>query len=346
MNYDHQHNFRQTVQSQSGINSSDHKLPHGLTVQELKEMTKARLQAEAAARHEIASSQENSPHRRLSPIDFDAPEVRERSMSRDSASLGSESVFSSGIGSGVLSQPDSDFASIPFNRSLSYTTGQSKAVEAKIVDGRSITASPSSSGSLLFAAAVGPGNRRRAATLSPKAGSILEDFPQVDANLAMPNFSSSARTPLHSRSNQIHGSSSVQRSDNSFFSQTSSLFGFDGVSNRARAESATSLPPISHTAEEFALDNVHKQLPVPPGFSSTNGMDSVGSLVSYRHGYNQAEIEDTLADDLGSVLNLSVGEPRPDRARLNTYPQSSTLHAPDYISEEFFNKDGDAELRL
>ena len=66
-------------------------------------MTKARLQAEAAARHEIASSQENSPHRRLSPIDFDAPEVRERSMSRDSASLGSESVFSSGIGSGVLS---------------------------------------------------------------------------------------------------------------------------------------------------------------------------------------------------------------------------------------------------
>lgn len=31
-----------------GANSSSNKLPHGLTVHELKEMTKARLQAEAA----------------------------------------------------------------------------------------------------------------------------------------------------------------------------------------------------------------------------------------------------------------------------------------------------------
>lgn len=62
------------------------KLPHGLTVHELKEMTKARLQAEAADIPESGEPRELSiDSRRLSPLDFDSvPEVRERAFSRDS----------------------------------------------------------------------------------------------------------------------------------------------------------------------------------------------------------------------------------------------------------------------
>lgn len=62
------------------------KLPHGLTVSELKEMTKARLQAEAAEkaindRHRDYSFDSH----RMSPLDFDSvPETRERAPSRDS----------------------------------------------------------------------------------------------------------------------------------------------------------------------------------------------------------------------------------------------------------------------
>jgi hypothetical protein len=55
------------------------KLPHGLTVHELKEMTKARLQAEAA--------EKTDAERGVSPLDVEASgsgELRERAMSRDS----------------------------------------------------------------------------------------------------------------------------------------------------------------------------------------------------------------------------------------------------------------------
>ena len=75
-------------------NSSSHrvpgkgkqKLPHGLTVHELKEMTKARLQAEASEVPDSSKQWEFSVDtRRSSPFDCDSfPEVRERAPSRDS----------------------------------------------------------------------------------------------------------------------------------------------------------------------------------------------------------------------------------------------------------------------
>jgi hypothetical protein len=73
---------------QSGSNTAKQKLPHGLTVHELKEMTKARLQVEAEEKHEPEGYQEKaSENRGVSPLDFDSlPEVRERAMSRDSLS--------------------------------------------------------------------------------------------------------------------------------------------------------------------------------------------------------------------------------------------------------------------
>ena len=73
-----------------GANNMKSKLPHGLTVHELKEMTKARLQSEAAEKsndfHEIQAVSRD----RVSPLDFDSgePPWRDRAMSRDSSSTG------------------------------------------------------------------------------------------------------------------------------------------------------------------------------------------------------------------------------------------------------------------
>lgn len=78
--------------------ASKQKLPHGLTVHELKEMTKARLQAEAADKP--VEQTENEDNRRLSPLDFDSvPEVRERASSRDSGLNNNGTFLSHGPGS-------------------------------------------------------------------------------------------------------------------------------------------------------------------------------------------------------------------------------------------------------
>ncbi|KAG7356659.1 hypothetical protein IV203_001345 [Nitzschia inconspicua] len=72
----------------AAANPTKHKLPHGLTVHELKEMTKARLQAEAAENMEGEQHRE----RGVSPLDFDVASTggasRDRAFSRDSASRG------------------------------------------------------------------------------------------------------------------------------------------------------------------------------------------------------------------------------------------------------------------
>ena len=73
-----------------GSNLPSSKLPHGLTVNELKEMTKARLQAEALLdRHNEPEARRDPSmdNRRSSPLDFNSlPESRDRALSRDSAS--------------------------------------------------------------------------------------------------------------------------------------------------------------------------------------------------------------------------------------------------------------------
>jgi hypothetical protein len=421
------------------------KLTHGLTVQELKQMTQARLQAAE----------------RLSPLDFDASvhEVRERAMSRDSTgrgrgfhqgvasestnsipslvqvgqaiqsqpwlqpraspvpvgfqsfnpkspnatsldsnsnfvmppqqtwdsghqqlkldaletasmnsynnsvisdNLGSESAYSTGIGSGMLSQTDSDLASIPFNRSLPYTGGPLMSNDGKMVDRKpaasSTSASPASNtNAFCFDAAVGGGNRHRAATLSPNPVSILEGRPHFDGQgLAMPKFSSSGGVSLLARSRGNSSSSILpsQHADNTLFGQTTGMFAFDEGANRARTESSVSLPPLSHTADEFGVDRVfshqfvsqgregpatgysvgnnfgdaamrERQVLAPPGFSGNSGytFNSTG--------------DDALASEMRSILNLS-GEGT-NRQRLNTYPQSEKSHTPEYISEDFFN---------
>jgi len=405
------------------------KLTHGLTVQELKQMTRARLQAEAAEKVESD---------RLSPLDFestlqDAP--RERTFSRDSTSRGpvvsSESAnsipslvqvgsngrpqvqsspgrrqnfgsseyalppqqqhswdgnmqpphkmdsldsastnsfnnsvisdnvgsdsFSGGIGN-VLSQSDSDYSTGQFNRFKD--NGRSGIASA--------SASPAAAKQNMFAfdAAVG-GNRRRAVTLSPNPGSILEDRPHFDGkDLAIPSFASAGGVSLLTARSQANSSSggmpSENGADDSLFGQSGGMFAFDDVPNRARTESAVSLPPISHTADEFGADRIlsqqmvsqgregpavghssvssigeNRQMRAPPGFSDGFALTAAGRSNSNRSTFNSSPM-DELADDMGSLLHLA-GEGS-NRERLNTYPQSAK-QTPEYISEEFFSKD-------
>jgi len=70
-------------------NALKSKLPHGLTVHELKEMTKARLQSEAAEKSNEFREVQPISRDRVSPLDFDSGESpRDRAMSRDSSSAG------------------------------------------------------------------------------------------------------------------------------------------------------------------------------------------------------------------------------------------------------------------
>lgn len=81
------HHFRSI--SRNNSNTIKHKLPHGLTVHELKEMTKARLQSEAVEKSNECAEMQAVSRDRVSPLDFDSAEpVRDRTMSRDSSSTG------------------------------------------------------------------------------------------------------------------------------------------------------------------------------------------------------------------------------------------------------------------
>jgi len=414
------------------------KLTHGLTVQELKQMTRARLQAEAA---------EKVDPDRLSPLDFESSlqdPPRERTFSRDSTgfgpvvssestnsipslvqvgsigrqtvqsspgrrqnysssdyslpqqqhswdgtmqqqhktdfpdnastnsynnsvlsdNVGSDSAFSGGIG-GVLSQSDSDYSAGQYNRFKD--NGRSGIASA--------SASPAAVKQNMFAfdAAVG-GNRRRAVTLSPNPGSILEDRPHYDQDvviprfdgqdLAIPSFASAGGVSLLAARSRANSSSAVMPSDNgaddALFGQSGGMYAFDDAPNRARTESAVSLPPISHTADEFGVDRILSQQMVsqgregpavghnsvnsigesrrmraPPGFADGLGVAAAGRSNSNRSTFKSSAMDD-LADDIGSLLHLA-GEGS-NRERLNTYPQSAK-QTPEYISEEFFAKD-------
>jgi len=78
-----------TTRTRNISNNVKSKLPHGLTVHELKAMTKARLQSEAAEKSNEFGELRSVSGDPVSPIDFDSGEsMRERAMSRDSSSTG------------------------------------------------------------------------------------------------------------------------------------------------------------------------------------------------------------------------------------------------------------------
>lgn len=286
-----------------------------------------------------------------------------------SDNLGSESALSGGLGgSGVLSQSDSDFSNGQFNRYAKENNGRSGIASASA----SPAAAKQNMNMFAFDAAVG-GNRRRAVTLSPNPKSILEDRPHFDQevaipqfdgqDLAIPSFASAGGVSLLSSRARAHSSSAVLPSDHAanddaFFGQPGNImFPVDDTPNRARTESTVSLPPMSHTADEFGGDRIlsqqtvsqgregpavgghnsfssigeSRQMRAPPGFSDGFGF----ATNSNRSTFNPSAV-DGLANDMGSLLHLA-GEGS-NRERLNTYPQSAK-QTPEYISEEFFSKD-------
>jgi len=310
---------------------------------------------------------------------FDNASTNSFNTSVLSDNVGSESALSGGFGngSGILSQSEGEFsATAQFNRSLSYSGLKSN-------DGRpgisSASVSPAAARQNMFAfyAAVG-GNRRRAATLSPNPGSILEDRPHFDGqdavaiprfdgqDLDIPSFAPAGGVSLlaarsRANSNPAVLSSDYVPDDSLFVHQSSGMFAFDDViPNRRRTESAVSLPPMSHTADEFGVDRilnqqmvsqgrdgpaighnnsfggVDRQMRAPPGFSDGfGGFASVGRPNSNKSPFNSSAVDD-VAKDIGSILHFAGRVS--NRERLNTYPQSSK-QTPEYISEEFFFKD-------
>jgi hypothetical protein len=107
----------------------------------------------------------------------------------------------------------------------------------------------------------GPSNRRRAATLSPRVGlSYLDEsrevFPDHDTMPKLPSFASPSAHGHHfpMRSRSSYGND--RYSNGPAYRLGSSPMDFNRAMefNRPRTSSATSLPPISHTSEEFSVD--------------------------------------------------------------------------------------------
>ena len=255
--------------------TGNNKLPHGLTVQELKEMTKARLQAEAAGNKPengntllsdgaSVQSEESRPSSRgvapsTSPVPLVAvqptsntaapsPAVQEPTMhvqshsSDHTSSKGSENWDNQ---SSSLSTTASDLylvsefpsAQRAPSKSEDFVNPSQFIHSSSFKQNVSNNASPQSSSD---SSVMSEANRRRAATMSPRlAYPLLEDRETLDLeSSSIPSFAHSSSTPpsFHVPVNQ------------SAFSVP-----FQG-GNRQRTSSAASLPPMSHTADEFGLD--------------------------------------------------------------------------------------------
>jgi hypothetical protein len=279
--------------SESASQRKKSKLPHGLTVQELKEMTKARLQAEAAEKGgPTATSTSGGAIQSLHPDqsvmrDANSPlppsflhrprphssrgdawsshDSRSEAWETGSVStvaseyLGSESAYGIGsfgggpedpspspygrppMGSGMAG-PIHNFSDVPPSDVVMFSGGMPGAAYHYDSNGG------------------GPANRRRAATLSPRVGlSYLDEsrevFPDHDPMPKLPSFSSpSAHGHFPMRSRTGYGSDRL--SNGSAYRLGSSPMDFNRAMefNRPRTSSATSLPPISHTSEEFSVD--------------------------------------------------------------------------------------------
>jgi hypothetical protein len=393
----------QTTSSSSfatAANAAKNKLPHGLTVHELKEMTKARLQAEAAEKMDGELQRE----RGVSPLDFDVASTgggaRERALSRDStcrsnsvyhqtgvvgvphvvdgfarptvqsptlrqvnrtdtwdsASVASynSNVFSENLGSESALDVSYELGS---NRTRSFTVPTLPSAEESVSKGSwSNPAQPSRGtiGTPRFDAAVG-GNRRRAVTLSPGTGLIMEDRPHhgtwTGDRLQLPSFGSSVGT-----SSSVHARQRV-------YSPVLEQLGLDGPFARERSSTDSAIgsnlfgsstlsdfQSTSLSSSEFTRESsgAESRVPAPPpGFPNSDGNDTAAinrdrlTTFSPHEPVHEAFLGgdknpwgsdprrrlatvEALSTDLGSILNLS-GSDRRDRDRANTYTFGSAL---------------------
>lgn len=266
------------IQRDLSRDSNSSKLPHGLTVQELKEMTKARLrfeQREQPLNHHATSSIIMSP--------LPLIPTRSRTHSRDNWSEADEfgsvcSVTSEYRPEPVLVAPSyrGDNNASPYAPSRSHLNSYGETLENGLPE--SVAFVHPSQGDAYF-------NRRRAQTLSPRQGlSHLDEERQVLSTHGQPNFRGlpllstppNRHYPRYSN-NSNHNNNNVDvfglehgnRQRTFSLEPTSLRANMDLEANRQRTHSAASLPPISHTADEFSqrlptgIGMVRKDAPSP-----------------------------------------------------------------------------------
>lgn len=358
------------------------KLPHGLTVNELKEMTKARLQAETnrnengdTTSQSAISEYQESP---LPPVLHSCPEIStSRSLAGseawDTASVSTvtseylrhESAHPPAV-KNLSSHSVDEFNAAPFGRSRSHpNTGVASTKEIAPLDsGINCLSGPNSSSISHFESSAGYGNRRRAATLSPRPmlTYLHEDRPSFHGQKTpnTPTLPASAIVDSSSQLIPIH----VPDTSNG---RISNLFG-GAEFNRARTSSTASLPAVSHTRDEFpgrfghlredapsssavtGLKDVFREPPTGrasvPALSRRNNSDYIlarpsstaliVSADSFDNPRDRAATwgepttnmfgpglitnnQENLADDLATILNLSV-EDHSDDCDLALYP--------------------------
>ncbi|GAX25687.1 hypothetical protein FisN_15Lh058 [Fistulifera solaris] len=313
---------KQRVLSSSPIHSSSYtadsgvkaKLPHGLTVHELKAMTKARLQAEASEHvPSLGTSAHNPVPAQPVPEIHDRAPVRssvvplqiysmgaqppmsisERNHHHETRSLDSRNdLWESGS---VSTQTSEYFGSekgfAPLEDGMYGNRARSFSANAVGQEFRRDSPSPMIS---QFHDAYVP-NRSRAATLSPRAGlsQLYEDHP-LTGELNLPGLST-----FSSPRADVIAPRSSNPSLESFYS---SIY---QESNRARTSSAVSMPSLSHTSEEFALDpSLSKFGPANEEITPVTGLSDAFRMNSTLSGFE----------------GLSIGE---NRSRASTWSATS-----------------------
>lgn len=305
------------------------KLPHGLTVQELKEMTKARLQAEASEK-----PCDSNPSRKMKmdpnctvPVSLQYAQDYSHLSRHKSQSSPIPSGFS-GVGRNVETREaldtasvgtsasdyansesalsgancfDESLASVPFSRSGSYPTNGSLydyEWQPPAHDSEIVPQPPSyvlSSGSPYYEGIGGYAqNRRRAATLSPRPVGLVhlhEDRPLPMGNQLSSIQQTTMAQSLTQNRQQWHGQGRVKGSME---------FRNDPIgSNRHRASSAVLVPSVSLSMDSISGEGGVYSL--EPGQRFTGGFAMVQEAPS-----------ESLVTGLSSVFRAS-----PDHGNLH-----------------------------
>ena len=292
------------------------KLPHGLTVQELKEMTKARLQAEAADKVEDTRLL-RTPEPLSAPSETRVappPTPPYRPGWNPNAREGWERhPPPTAMPSNPDSFANSDFQDeFDFKRARSYTdgVGGGDGFLSQHGSGGAYNHPPSPSfydHSMDFNQ-----NRRRAATWSPRLGltHVQEDY-VADGSNVIPSIPVNAPRPPGLQARPI---TPFGASNNVGFSPNSNP-PFVQTQNRPRTSSAVSLPPMSHTADEFDLDPSLRPSPFGTvreesdmlGLAAVfrdNGLDNMPPVMNDLD-FSDGLMESVgLSDELATLLNL------------------------------------------
>jgi hypothetical protein len=275
---------------------------------------------------------------------WDNASVNSHNSTVASEYLGSESAFSSG-----MQGPDD------MGRPRAYTAGNSITGPPDFFRDNAPSPADVSPGNVFFDAAVGGPNRRRACTLSPRPGLIHEDRPHFSgAPLGIPSFSDTSTSLLSRSRNNFSPVMPQGRNEGPRFGYTNAGFigggfaeppqrprtasdhvpgiyagGFVDVSNRPRASSAASLPPMSHTSEEFFVD---RSAP-PSRFASSQAMMGSAPITE--------EPSNSITDSIFGYASVSSGRDGP-ATRSNTtsvFRDVASLHGQVAAPPGLFNNE-------